>query len=76
MGGISFEQGELPEPAGMPGVYLLPIELLRQYPPPWLIDDRPVRAWALHPERDDLLYLTTEHPESLAFLPDAYVEVD
>ena len=42
---------------------------------PATIDDRPVTAIAPHPHDDDLIYLTTEHPEALAFLPDPYVDL-
>lgn len=62
-------------PVAAPGVFLVPVDLLRRYGPPWFIDDRPVRAWAPHPDRDDVLYLTIEHPETLAFLPDPYVDL-
>ncbi len=43
---------------------------------PPTVNGRPITAVAPHPEFDDLLYATTEHPESLASLPDPYVELD
>nr|QDY92652.1 hypothetical protein fos2004AM_00021 [uncultured Planctomycetota bacterium] len=76
MGDVASPSGEPFEPAGMQGVYLVPIELLEQHTLPWFINGRPVRAWAPHPEHEDLLYLTTEHPELLSFLPEPYVEAD
>ncbi len=71
---IPIEQAQPAATVAAPGVYLLTVETLQKHRPPWLIDDRPVRAIAPHPDRDDLLYLTVEHPETLAFLPDPYVE--
>ena len=43
---------------------------------PLSIRGRRVTAIAPHPEADDLFYVTTGHPETLAFLPDPYVELD
>lgn len=76
MGGIVLPPGQAPVPAGVAGVYLLPADALWAQGPPWLIEGRPVRAWALHPERADLVYVTIGHPESLTFLPEPYVETD
>lgn len=76
MAGIASPTGKPFEPTGTADVYVLPIELLLRYAPPWIINDRPVRAWAPHPERDDLVYVTTDDPERLALLPEAYVELD
>ncbi|MCK4341926.1 MAG: hypothetical protein KAY37_09415 [Phycisphaerae bacterium] len=72
---------ELPYPkpgpaVEMPGVYVLPIEVLNRYAPPWIVEGRLVRALAPHPDRDDLLYVTTEAPDTLSFLPDPGVELD
>ncbi len=65
-----------PTPESLPpGVYLLPRLELGKYAPPWFIDGRPVRAAASHPQRSDLVYLTTEHPDALASLAESYVEV-
>ena len=62
-------------PAGVAGVFLTDTRALAGQPYPWLIDGRPVRALAPHPQQPDLVYLTTEHPETLAFLPDEYTEI-
>ena len=64
------------DPANPAGIYVVPIEELNKYAPPWFIEGRPIRAMAAHPEYDDLVYLTTEAPDSLAFLPGQYVEFD
>ena len=76
MSANSIDPAQLSEPVGMPGVYLVPAAVLRQYALPWFVAGRPVRAWAPHPDRDDVLYLTIEHPACLAFLPDPYVELE
>lgn len=64
------------DPADPASVYVVPIDELHKYAPPWFIEGRPIRALAAHPERDDLVYLTTDAPDSLAFLPDHYVELE
>jgi hypothetical protein len=64
------------EPAGMIGLYVVPTADFVRYAAAGRIDERPIRAWAWHPEHDDLIYVTTEHPETLAFLPEPYIEVD
>jgi hypothetical protein len=65
----------LAEPTKLAGVYLAPSVLLDEPRSAWLIDGRPVRAIAPHPERDDVVYLTTESPELLDFLPDPALEL-
>mgnify|MGYP001343352901 FL=1 len=64
------------QPTGMLGVYVVATVDFARYAADGRINQRPIRAWAPHPDHDDLVYLTTEHPETLAFLPDPYVEVD
>jgi len=76
MAGITPPGGGRLEPAGAGGVFVLPVEELNKYALPWVIDDRPVRALAPHPDRDDLVYLTIEHPEVLAFLQTPITEIE
>jgi hypothetical protein len=64
------------EPVGMAGVYVVSPTDLARCAPDGRINGRPIRAWAPHPEHDELIYVTTEHPETLAFLPEPYIEVD
>lgn len=73
LGSVALD--DFAQPAGMAGVYLLPREEFDWDSGPPTIDERPVTAVAPHPDADDLLYLTTEHPETLAFLPDPVVEL-
>lgn len=40
------------------------------------IDGRPITALAPDPDFDDLVYVTTHHPDALMFLPDPCLEVD
>jgi len=63
------------KPAGLYGVYIVAMQYIDLENLPATIDDRPVTAIAPHPHDDDLIYLTTEHPEALAFLPDPYVDL-
>jgi hypothetical protein len=42
---------------------------------PAAIQGRPITAIAPHPHDPDQLYLTTAHPETLAFLPDPYIDL-
>ncbi len=63
------------EPDGMAGVYVVTEAELAKPGGNGTINGRPIRAWAPHPEHADLIYVTTEHPETLAFLPEAYREV-
>jgi len=62
-------------PAGMNGVYLIALQDIDLDALPALIGERPITAVAPHPRDPDLLYVTTQHPESLAFLPDPYVDL-
>ena len=62
-------------PAGMHGVYVVPMHVIDLDALPVLIHGRPVTAIAPHPHDDDSYYLTTEHPEALAFLPDPYIDL-
>jgi hypothetical protein len=62
-------------PAGLNGVYVVPLHALDFENPPPLLRGRPVTAIAPHPQDDDRCYVTTEHPEALAFLPDPYIEL-
>ena len=57
------------------GVYLVPTSALNPDDRVYFIDGRPVTAIAPHPTLADMLYMTTEHPDLLSFLPDGYVEV-
>jgi hypothetical protein len=58
------------------GVFLVPLGVLELDVGPLSVQGRRVTAVAPHPEADDLLYVTTGHPETLAFLPDPYVELE
>ncbi len=64
-----------PEPAATAGVYLVAAAELFAAAPPWSIAGRPVRAFAPHPDIADVLYVTTEHPETLGSLSDGHIEV-
>ncbi len=71
-----IDQPNKTPPAGMAGLYLVSTSELARQGLPGRVDNRPIRAWAPHPEDDELVYVTTEHPETLAFLPDPYIELD
>jgi len=60
---------------GFADVYVVPMGVLDLDAGPLSVQGRRVTAVAPHPEADDLLYITTGHPETLAFLPDPYVEL-
>ena len=62
-------------PAGVCGVYVVAIRDIDIEALPALINGKPVTALAPHPGEDDLFYVTTEHPESLAFLPKPYIDL-
>lgn len=62
-------------PTSQPRVYLVAVAEIDPGGPPLLIDGRPVTAVAPHPEREDLVYLTTDVPETLDFLPDPITEL-
>ncbi len=64
------------EETKIPGVYLAASNALADAPAGALIDGKPIRAYAPHPEFDQLIYVTTEHPDTLAFLPDAVLDWD
>jgi len=61
---------------GLAGVFVVPLGAVDLDAGPLSIRGRQVTAIAPHPEADDLFYVTTGHPETLAFLPDPYVELD
>jgi hypothetical protein len=63
------------QPAGFHGVYAVPMQHFDLDALPATIGGRPITAIAPHPRNEDLLYVTTEHPETLAFLPDPYVDL-
>ncbi len=67
--------GDQVEPEGMAGVYVVAGTELTKQGGTATVNGRPIRAWAPHPEHADLVYVTTEHPETLAFLPEPYIEV-
>jgi|GEM_PF-1653358 len=62
-------------PAGVNGVYIVPMSALDLDALPALVGGRPITAIAPHPRDEDLYYVTTEHPETLAFLPDPYIDL-
>jgi hypothetical protein len=62
-------------PAGLDGVYVVPIQNFDLDALPATINGRPITALALHPNDENLVYVTTEHPETLAFLPDPYIDL-
>ena len=62
-------------PTGWHGVYVLALQDIDLDALPATIDGRPVTAFAPHPNDENLLYVTTEHPEALSFLPDPYVDL-
>ena len=63
------------ERSGTRGVYIVAIQNLDLDALPAMINGRPVTAIAPHPRDEDRLYVTTEHPEALAFLPDPYMDL-
>lgn len=62
-------------PAGMHGIYVVLVQEIDWDEQPLLIRGRPITALAPHPEDDQRYYVTTEHPEALAFLPDPFVDL-
>ena len=73
---MAFQQlDKYATPAGSDGVYVVAIEKIDLDALPAMIGDRPITALAPHPNHDDLVYLTTGHPETLAFLPEPYVDL-
>ncbi|MBP9027279.1 MAG: hypothetical protein KBH81_14175 [Phycisphaerae bacterium] len=62
-------------PTGVTGVYVAPLPALDFENPPPLLRGRPITAIAPHPQHDDRYYVTTEHPDALAFLPDPYIDL-
>ena len=62
-------------PIGRAGIYLATAGALDLDARPLTIDGRPVNALAPHPSDHHLVYLTTGHPETLAFLPDPYIDL-
>ena len=63
------------EPDGMAGVYVVTADQLARQCDGGTINGRPIRAWAPHPDHAEWIYVTTEHPETLAFLPEPYLEL-
>lgn len=63
------------KPTGMSGVYLTALRNIDLDALPAVIAGRPVTALAPHPHEEELIYLTTDHPETLAFLPDPYLDL-
>lgn len=61
-------------PGGFPGVYVVPRLVFDLDADIHFVNGLPISAFAPHPVVDDLLYVTTGHPESLSFLPDGYEE--
>lgn len=61
-------------PGGTHDVYIIPRVYIDPDADIFFVNGRPVTAFAPHPAVDDLLYLTTGHPETLSFLPDDYWE--
>lgn len=76
MGFITSPDGGRRAPQLRPGVFIIPTRLLALSDPPWFVDGRRVVALAPHPNLEDHVFVTTEAPEALAFLPDLYVELD
>jgi hypothetical protein len=74
--GSSPQLEQAAQATGMPLVYLAPRTSLDPDARVHIIDGRPVTAIAAHPTADDLLYLTTGHPELLASLADQASEWD
>jgi hypothetical protein len=62
-------------PVGLNGVYVVPLPALNFENAAPLLHGRPITAVAPHPHDDDRCYVTTEHPETLAFLPDPYIDL-
>ena len=63
------------ERSGTRGVYIVAIQNLDLDALPAMINGRPITAIAPHPHDEDRFYVTTEHPEALAFLPDPYIDL-
>lgn len=63
-------------PAGICGVYVAPREHVVVNGSPATIDGRPVTAVAPHPRDEQMVFVTTENPEMLGFLPDGYWVID
>ncbi len=76
MGSVSHPSGLEPPTVGQPGVYIVPVDSLSAADASWTIVRRPIRAWAPHPDIDDLVYVTTEAPDTLGFLPGPVYELD
>lgn len=74
LGGLNLDK--VVQETGLNGVFIVPIGAIDIDRGPWSIRGRRVRAIAPHPDDDDLFYVTTRHPETLAFLPDPYLELD
>lgn len=75
---MAFGSGDLGDTArktAVGQVYLVPLGELSDVDEPLRIEGREVTALAPHPTLADWWYLTTGHPELLAFLPDPYVEL-
>ncbi len=64
------------QPEGIEGVYVVATLDVDLEALPLSIGGRKVTAVGPHAVVDDLLYLTTEHPETLSFLPDPYIELE
>ena len=65
----------LVKPAGPRGVYIIAIQDFDLDMLPAVIHGRPITALAPHPRQENLLYITVEHPETLGFLPDPYIDL-
>ncbi len=63
------------EPCDVDGVYAAPAAARDPDVEPRLIDNRPVQAMAPHPDDPDRVIITAEHPDTLDYLPDPYIEL-
>ena len=67
---------QVAQETGLAGVFVVPLGAIDLDAGPLSLGGRSVTAIAPHPQADDLLYVTTDHPETLSFLPDPYLELD
>jgi hypothetical protein len=62
-------------PTGLNSVYVVPLQALDFENPPLMLRGRPITAIAPHPHDENRCYVTTDHPDALAFLPDPYIDL-
>lgn len=73
--GIPLDRDRTVPDAGS-AIYLVSLEDLNGHALPWLLDGRPASAWAPHPTRDDVVYVTADAPDQLLGLSDEVHELD